>query len=142
MSKPILRSWTRLKRLARYLLVNTQTIFRYSANGGESPSHIDVYSDFDWAGCARTKRSTSGGAMMLAGGLVKSWSSTQATVATSSGEAEYYALTRAAAEGLGVQALMLDLGWSVGLRVWVDSTAAKAIGSRVALGKVRHMEVK
>ena len=80
--------------------------------------------------------------MMLGGGLIKSWSSTQATVATSSGEAEYYALTRAAAEGLGVQALMLDMGWSVGLRVWVDSTAAKAIGSRVGLGKVRHMEVK
>ena len=37
---------------------------------------------------------------------------------------------------------MLDLGWEVGLRIWVDSTAAKAVASRVGLGKVRHMEVK
>ena len=80
--------------------------------------------------------------MTIGAGLVKSWSSTQATVATSSGEAEYYALTKAAAEGLGAQALMLDMGWVVGLQVWVDSTAAKAIASRVGLGKVRHMEVK
>ena len=49
--------------------------------------------------------------MVLDGGALKSWSSTQATVAMSSGEAEYYALVKGAAEGLGMQALMKDLGW-------------------------------
>ena len=60
----------------------------------------------------------------------------------SSGEAEYYAMVKAAAEGLGIQALAEDLGFQVKLRLWVDSTAAKAIISRIGLGKVRHMEVK
>ena len=73
---------------------------------------------------------------------MKSWSSTQSTVATSSGEAEYYALTRSAAEALGFQSVAEDLGWSFKIRVWVDSNAAKAIASRSGLGRVRHMEVK
>ena len=73
---------------------------------------------------------------------MKSWATTQMVVAQSSGEAEYYAMTKAAAEGLGVQALMEDLGWKAKVRVWVDSSVAKSVASRVGLGKLRHMEVK
>ena len=51
--------------------------------------------------------------IVLGGGALKSWSSTQATIATSSGEAELYALAKAAAEGLGIQALAADLGWQL-----------------------------
>ena len=37
---------------------------------------------------------------------------------------------------------MEDLGWCVGLKVWTDSSAAKAVGSRRGLGKLRHIELK
>jgi hypothetical protein len=60
----------------------------------------------------------------------------------SSGEAEYYALIKAAAEGLGIQSIARDLGFEMTVRLWVDSSAAKAIVSRIGLGKVRHLEVK
>ena len=80
--------------------------------------------------------------MMLGDGVVKTWSSTQTTIAQSSGEAEYYALVRAAAEGLGMQSVMHDLGWEMHVRLWVDSSAAKSIASRIGLGTVRHLEVK
>jgi hypothetical protein len=103
---------------------------------------IDAFGDSDWAGCIRTRRSTTGGVAALFGTGVKSWSSTQASIAQSSGEAEYYSLARSAAEGLGIQALMKDLGWDARVRVWVDSSAAKSIASRIGLGKIRHMEVK
>ena len=73
---------------------------------------------------------------------MKSWSSTQGTVALSSGEAEYYALVKALAEAIGMRSLARDLGWEMKLRVWVDSTAAKSIASRVGVGKVRHLEVR
>ena len=66
----------------------------------------------------------------------------QATIAQSSGEAEYYAMVRAAAEALGLQSIMRDLGWQAGVRLWVDSSAAKSMSARIGLGKVRHMEVK
>ena len=79
---------------------------------------------------------------MIDGGTVKHWSSTQATIALSVGQAEYYALVKAAAEGLAMVALGRDLGYEFNLRIWVDSTTAKAIVTRLGLGKVRHMEVK
>ena len=74
--------------------------------------------------------------------MVKSWSLTQSVIALSSGEAEYYALIKAAAEGLGIQALAKDMGYDLKVRIWVDSTTAKAIVARLGLGKIRRMEVK
>ena len=68
---------------------------------------------------------------MVAGGVVKTWSSTQGTLSLSVGEAEYYALIKAAAEGLGNQALAKDMGYDLKVRIWVDSTTAKAIAARL-----------
>ena len=101
-----------------------------------------VYSDSDWAGCLRTRKSTSGGVLTFQGGILKTWSSTQASIAQSSGEAEYYALVRAASESLGMQSLMRDMGWDAKIRLLVDSSAAKSIASRTGLGKPRHLEIK
>ena len=49
---------------------------------------------------------------------------------------------KAAAEGLGIQSVMKDLGWEVKVRIWVDSATAKSVASRIGMGKIRHMEVK
>ena len=131
----------KMKRLARYLLQFPRIIFEFNPNL-EDDGVIYVYSDSDWAGCLRTRRSTSGGVMMLGNGVVKTWSNTQTTIAQSSGEAEYYAIVRAAAEGLGMQSIMHDLGWKMRIRLWVDSSAARSIASRIGLGRVRRLEVK
>ena len=80
--------------------------------------------------------------MMLGNEVVKTWSNTQTTIAQSSGEAEYYAIVRAAAEGLGMQSIMHDLGWKMRILLWVDSSAAESIASRIGLGRVRRLEVK
>lgn len=54
---------------------------------------VQAYSDADWAGCVDTRRSTTGTIIMLNGNVVH-WASTkQHTVATSSTEAEYMALS-------------------------------------------------
>jgi len=79
---------------------------------------------------------------MFEGSVVKTWSSTQASVAQSSGEAEYYALVKAACEALGAQSLLRDMGKAATITLWIDSSAAKGIASRTGLGKMRHMEVK
>ena len=83
-----------------------------------------------------------GGVLTFQWGILKTWSSTQASVAQSSGEAEYYALVRAASESLGMQSLMRDMGWDAKIRLLVDSSAAKSIASRTGLGKLRHLEIK
>lgn len=142
MAKPSQASMARMKRLARYLLRYPKGVIHYKADPQEEEDRVDVYSDSDWAGCPRTRKSTSGGVAVVGGGVVKSWSGAQATRALSSGEAEYGAAIRASAEGLGLVALMSDLGWRPRLVVWIDSSAAKSIASRVGLGKMRHLEVK
>ena len=77
---------------------------------------------------------------MLGEHAVKHWSSTQTSVALSSGEAEFAGVIRGAGQGLGYQALLSDLGVTVPLRVWTDSSAAIGICSRQGLGKMRHLD--
>ena len=70
----------------------------------ESGSHlVEVFSDADWAGNKSSRKSVSGGVIFLDGQYAFSYSRTQKTVALSSGESEYYALTGAVAEGIGIR---------------------------------------
>ena len=143
MAKPKIKDWGKVKRLARYLVEVPRLVWRFAENEGQNDKmQIDVYTDSDWAGDKESRKSTSGGLICVAGGTCKSWAGTQSTIAASSGEAEYYSLIKGAAEGLGFQALAKDLGFDMNIFVWVDASAAKAIVSRIGLGKVRHMEVK
>ena len=77
---------------------------------------------------------------MLGRHTIKHWSSTQPSVALSSGEAEFYGVVRGSGQGLGYQALLGDLGVSLPLRIWTDSSAAIGICSRQGLGKLRHLD--
>ena len=78
---------------------------------------------------------------MFGNHIIKSWSTTQTTIALSSGEAEYYGMVKGASIALGIQSMMSDLGITVGIRLRTDASAAKGIASRRGLGKVRHIEV-
>ena len=143
MAVPRRRSWAKLKRLARYLLEFPKLVWEHGPSVQEDDGDVlDVSGDSDWAGCLRSKRSTSGGVAAIAGGFIKSWSGTQATIALSSGETEYYAAVRAAAEALGIQALVMDMGIKVRVRLWIDAEAAKGIASRCGLGRIRHLETE
>ena len=79
---------------------------------------------------------------MVDGVAIKHWSRTQKARALSSGEAEYYAIVTGSADGLGVRSLAEDLGWKAVVRVWTDSSTAKAVSGRRGLGKLRHVELK
>ena len=142
MSKPKRSSWRRLKRLARYLQTTPELVIKFFDASDEDLKFVDVYADSDWAGDKKSRKSTSGGIVMWGGGMIKSWSKSQSVVATSSGEAELYALSKAVAEGLGIRSLLADLGFQVKLRVWTDSSAAKSITARTGMGKMRHVETQ
>ena len=73
---------------------------------------------------------------------MKTWSTTQATVALLSAEAELYALLRTATQALGMIALAQDLGIEVTARVHTDASAALGIVARKGLGKLRHIAVQ
>ena len=77
---------------------------------------------------------------MIGSHLITSWSSTQAVISLSGGEAEFYGVVKASGIGLGYQALMEHLGWRLDTRVWTDSTATIGICGRGGLGKLRHID--
>ena len=62
MSRPTESSWAALKRLCRYLVGLPRLVWLYR---WQEVSTMDVYTDTDWAGCPRTRKSTSGGRVLL-----------------------------------------------------------------------------
>ena len=140
MSSPTAEHWNSLKRLGRYLRETPRVVTRFENQ--PLPSKVSGYVDSDWAGCAVTRKSTSGGVLMFGKHPLKSWSTTQSVIALSSGEAENYAMVKGVCQGKGMQATMADLGVLSGLSLHTDSTAAVGIVSRTGLGKTRHIAVQ
>ena len=138
MSTPTEQGWKSLKRLGRYLCGSPRLVYTYRKHEINS---IDVYVDTDWAGCVKTRKSTSGGAVMLGKHTIKHWSSTQPSVSLSSGEAEFYGVVRGTGQGLGYQSLLKDIGLELPLRVCTDSSAAIGICSRQGLGKLSLIHI-
>ena len=86
-----------------------------------------------------TRRSTSGGALFRGSQFLNTWCKVQTSLATSSAEAELYALCKTSSEALGAQSLMADLGQVTDVHVHIDSSAALSLVSKVGLGKAKHM---
>ena len=59
MSEPNEEDMTKLKRLGRYLVGSPRVIIRYKWQN--NVRNITVWTDTDYAGCMRTRKSTSGG---------------------------------------------------------------------------------
>ena len=64
------------------------------------------------------------------------------TVALSSGEAEYYAITRGSAAAIMVQNILSEMDRKCKLACLTDSSAAKGISHRRGVGRVKHLELK
>ena len=141
MSKPSVGAQRALKKLCRYLKGHP-AIVQLVPFGREQSRTLDVYVDSDWAGCATTRKSTNGGAIVWNGACLKTWSTTQTVIALSSGEAEYYAAVKGCAEALAMQSYSRDLAIEVSVRVHTDSSACKGICGRSGLGKIKHLDVQ
>ena len=141
MGKPTERDRGRLKKFIRFLKGSPRYINHYCYQG--AVDRIIVWIDTDFAGCKKGRKSTSGGMMMHGTHVIKSWSTNQATIALSSGEAEYYGMVRGAGQGMGLKAIMKDIGviYQGPIQISADASAAIGIASRLGLGKDRHIEV-
>ena len=74
MASPCEHDWWALKKVAKYFVGRPRFVqlFRWQTMA----SGVAAYSDIDWAGDRETRKSTSGGMVMLGAHLIKSWSST------------------------------------------------------------------
>ena len=88
MDQPTERGVLALKRLARYLEGKPRLVWHYRWQ--ESLS-VDTYSDTDWAGCVKTRKSTSGGCVVMGDShLIKTWSSTQQSISLSQARRKWW----------------------------------------------------
>ena len=106
MASPTETHWTGVKRILRYLRGTTNYGLMYDGNGSND---LQGFSDADWAGDMDTRRSTSGYVFQLGNSTVSWCSRKQATVAKSSTEAEYVALSTATQEGIWLRRLLSGL---------------------------------
>ena len=128
LKEPTHRHWVALKRVARYLKAKPRLVQRFPYQ--TAVSRLVAWADTNHAGCIRTRKSTSGGAIMFGHSTIHTYSKGQAVIALSSGEAEYYGQVSVVSPLLGTVSLMKDWGVKVKAHVWMDATARIVIGSR------------
>ena len=110
--------------------------------GGVSTGLV-AYCDSDYAGDLDTRRSTTGYAFMLNGGVI-SWSSRrQQTVAASTTEAEYMAAADAVKEALWLRKLGADLQLDLGtIKILADNQSAiKLLKNPISSMRSKHIDV-
>lgn len=129
-----------LKHLARYLKGKPSLALRYDQQA--KPTCIRVSVDSDHAADRLTRKSTTGMVQRLGLHPIKATSNLQTAISLNVSEAEFYALVHGAANGLGLQAYLRDLGIELPLVVESDSSSARAFSSRRGLGKQRHVQTR
>ena len=139
-SAPLVVHMAMLRRLARYLAatVDYGTVLRRSG-----VRELSVTTDANWAGCKRTRKSTTCYCVHVGGSVVAFGSRTQTTLAMSSGEAEYYGAVTGAAEALFLRGVLAFLGWAAApVRVLGDSSAAIGVACRLGAGRLRTIDLR
>ena len=105
-ASPTKEHWIVVKRILHYLNGSRQLGLLYTTS--TLSEEITGYSDADWAGDVGDRKSTSGYVFLL-GGAAVSWKfAKQTTVALSTAEAEYIALSTASQGAIWLQRLMSD----------------------------------
>ena len=98
---------TAAKSVLRYLKQTRDLSLTYVKN---TPEAIIGYSDADWAGDVKDRRSTSGNVFLLGGAAITWASKKQSSVALSTVEAEYMSLSVATHEAIWLRQLQEELG--------------------------------
>ncbi|KAG7589577.1 GAG-pre-integrase domain [Arabidopsis suecica] len=107
MHMPTVSDFHLLKRIIRYI---KGTITMGISFNKDTDCTLRAYSDSDYAGCQTTSRSTGGFCTFLGNNIISWQSQKQPTVAKSSTEAEYRALSEAASEITWLCKILKELG--------------------------------
>ena len=144
-----MQSLAKLKHLLRYLIGTKMCVLSlhpsYQLSDGNCSLDVNVYVDSDWAGCLKTRKSTSGSTVNILGCNMVSTARTQGTLALSSGEAELYASGQGLSEALFLRSMLLEakLAKKVNVIAHTDSTAGKSTPTRFGTGKkTKHVELR
>jgi hypothetical protein len=144
--------WNAAKRILRYLKGTRSLGLTYTADGISSslcsqewnPASLGAYSDADFGGTPVDRRSTTGFVNILNGAPVSWKSQIQPTVALSTLEAEYMAMSRETQEILWLRQLLLDLGADPGkITLWVDNAGAITTANHPRVtDRAKHIDIR
>ena len=79
MSQPSVGGLEKMVRIGKFVAGRPRVVWEFPNQ--DQQEAIDVYVDANWAGCRRTRKSTSGGCAMLGAHCIKAWSKTQSIIA-------------------------------------------------------------
>ncbi|EGD72977.1 hypothetical protein PTSG_13200 [Salpingoeca rosetta] len=140
--------WQAAKHVVRYLKATSEHGLLYKRRSGtrkDQPLDLVCYSDASFGTDQLTGRSTTGFTCYINGCLV-SWSSRlQPTVALSTAEAEYMAISAAAQDVVFLRQLLMDLDEpeAGATKMLTDNQAAIAIGNdHVTKPRTKHIRVR
>jgi transposase InsO family protein len=135
--------WQALKRVLRYLQATPTHGLEFSRKDGFG---VCGYSDADWAGDIESRRSTSGYAFMMNGGCISWRSKKQRTVALSSTEAEYMALSEATQEAVWLKVFLCELGEMKSddpVKIYEDNQGSIALAKNPEFHKrTKHIDIR
>jgi hypothetical protein len=79
MANPGVKDFSKIKQIVRFRMGTGKVVYKYIWQNEEEAREIMIFVDSDWAGCKRSRKSTSGGVMKIGKHVIRTWS----TVATS-----------------------------------------------------------
>jgi hypothetical protein len=146
---------TLIKRVLRYVAGTLNVGLRFSKGSqdvnnsySDNPHSDDLigYSDSDFAGLKDKRHSTGGYVFMLAGGAISHSSRQQQTIALSSCEAEYMALSEAAKEAIWAGRFLHELGFrnvNQPVHLYADNKGAIDLTTNPLFHKrTKHIEIR
>ena len=139
---PGIEHWKGLLHVVGYIKNTMDYGLTYSRDADLTPLG---YVDADYGGCRDTRRSTSGYVFTMAGGAVTWSSKRQATVALSTVEAEYVAMSRCAQQMIWMQTWLdeVEVTHDMPGMIKGDSRGAIALAKNTKdHGKVKHIDIR
>jgi hypothetical protein len=134
--------WVATKHVLRYLCGTVGYGLRYDS-GGEV--RLQGYTDFDWAGSAVDRKSTSGCCFSLGSTMISWFSRKQTFVALSTTEVEYIAASVASHEAVWLQKLLaglFDQELETTLIHCDNQSCVKLLENPIFHDKSKHIEIK
>lgn len=139
-SNPGQKHWAAVKRIFRYLKGTINNKLSFNKKGNDE---IIGFTDADWGGDMDTRRSTTGYVFMLQGGAI-SWNvKRQPTVALSSCEAEYMALSRTIQEAFWWRNMLKQIFGERQIKIFCDNQSAIAIAKNGSYNpRTKHVDIR
>ena len=140
-ANPSVSDWKALKRVMRYIAGTENLALKFKHQSNEE-FKLAAFSDADWAGDAKDRKSTSGMVITVNGSIVAWASKKQTSIALSSTESEYIALSQCGKEVKWFRQILEELGMKVNGPTVLFEDNSGAISWASGSKRTEHVDIK